>query len=129
MNFCQKVKVKLRDKSYQDLDDEKRTVMTVKDIWSILFSGKSGKKSKRSSASSSVDPSDEKILKQAFYLSKSVLHRSNRAKYKEESGHAQTMYINDEDEGKLLVGDLVFTRNGSGEVKKVVLLVDASRTP
>ena len=118
VNFCQKVKVKLRDKSYQDLDDDMQSVLTVKDIWNILLSGKS--KSKCTSVP--VDPADEKILKHSFLLSKSVPRRSNRAKYKEESSYAPTMYIDDEDEGKLVEGDLVFTRNESGEVKKLIVV-------
>lgn len=44
---------------------------------------------------------------------------SNRAKHKEESGYAPTMYM-DEVEGRLLVGDLVFTRDGEGKVNKLI---------
>ena len=96
-----------------------QTVLTVKDIWRILLSRRSENKNKTSKSSSPVDSSDERILKQAFLLSKSVLRRSNRAKYKEESGHAPTMYTDDENDGKLLVGDLVLTRTESGDVTNV----------
>ena len=34
------------------------------------------------------------------------------------------MYIDDEDEGKLLKGDLVFTRNELGEIRKLPVVKD-----
>ena len=89
----------------------------MKDIWKILLSGRSENRNTTSKSSSPVDSSDERILKQAFLLSKSVPRRSNCAKYKEESGHAPTMYTN-EDDGKLLVRDIVLTRTESGDVRK-----------
>ena len=122
VNFCQKLKVKLRDKSYQDLDEEKKSILSVKEIWSILLPRKSRSKVCEPSSSSHPNSSDERVLKQAFLLSKSVPRRSNRAKYKAESGFAPTMYINDEDDGKLLVGDLVMTRMDSGDLRKLIVV-------
>lgn len=60
VNFCQKVKVKLCDKSYQDLDDQIKSLLTIDDIWDILLSGKT------KSAVDPVDPADEKLLQLFF---------------------------------------------------------------
>ena len=32
VNCCHKIKVKIRDKSYQDLDEEKLSVLSVKEV-------------------------------------------------------------------------------------------------
>ena len=86
LNFCQKVKVKLRDKSYQEIDESQKCKLEITDILEVLLRGHSNKKS-RASEAVSVSHHDENILKQSFLLSKSVPHQSNRAKWKEQINH------------------------------------------
>ena len=43
LDFCQYVKVKLRDKSYQHIGNQFKSVLSLEDIKEILFSG--GRKS------------------------------------------------------------------------------------
>ena len=97
-----------------------RTVLSVKDIWNTLLPRKPRLSS--ASATSFIEP----VLRQLYLFSKAVPRRSNRAKYKEESSHAPTMYTENEDEGKLLAGDLVFIRNGEGQVKKLIVVKNLS---
>ena len=83
-------------------------------IWSILLSGKD--RAKKWHASSLANP----ILRQALLLRRSARRRSNSSKYKEESGYAPTMYTDTDNEGKLLVDDLVFIQEGEEGVKRLI---------
>ena len=102
LNFCQKVKVKLRDKSYQHIDDQQKSVLDAGDLWDILGLGQK----KDEQGRYEVDPADAKVLQHAYLVTKAVPRQSNRAKWKDQSGHAPTMPT--VSHAFVDVGDLVF---------------------
>ena len=116
VNFCQKVKVKLRDKSYQHIDEEQKSVLDPHDLWEILGLGQ-----KRTNEDSvELDPKDAKILQHAYLVTKAVPRQSNRAKWKDQSGYGPTMptvdgaYIDKE--------DLVFCVDPFNTLKKLLVM-------
>ena len=115
--FCQHIKTKLRDKSYQDLDKQFHYNMTMEDLWKALFSDRV----KTSTEEVVVSDEDKKILLDAFRLTKSVPRRSNRAKWKEQSGFAPNLLIPHQDEHKVFTGDLVFCKDLSHSIRKLIV--------
>ena len=114
--FCQHTKVKLRDKSYQDLDSSVFSKMDMDDFWDIFCDDPRTKKR----AEVDVDPADKLVTKQAYLLTKSVPRRSNRSKWKEQSGHAPPLLSANQEDSYILSGDMVFARALN---KNFVLLV------
>ena len=124
LNFCQYVKIKLRDKSYQHLGEQFKSVLDVDDIKEILFS--SGRKSKNCQASTTSEM-DEKLLRQAFPITKSVPRKSNRSRWKESPGYSSNMLEDrDGDSGKLLIGDLVFCNDPLDGAKTLIVRVGST---
>ena len=125
LGFCQKVKIKLRDKSYQQIDEQQKSKLEMTDIWEVLLRDRSSKGKVEGDGSSPYEEgSDEQmILKQAFLLTKSVPRRSNRAKWKEDSGYAPDMMNQDQSilDGKLREKDMVFFTDPSGNLKKYIV--------
>ena len=119
LDFCQYVKVKLRDKSYQNLDEQFKSLLTIDDISEILFA--EGKKSQRPSGTKEISSADENLLKQAYLTTKSVPRQSNRAKWKERSGFAPNMLTEKDEGSKLLVGDMVFCRDPLDGIRKLIV--------
>ena len=122
--FCQHTKVKLRDKSYQDLDSSLFSKMDMDDFWDIFCDDPKTEKKKPID----VHPADSLIKQQAYLLTKSVPRRSNRSKWKEQSGHAPSLLSCPEEDSYLLTGDMVFSRvlnkNLALLIKKKVALTD-----
>ena len=116
VNFCQKVKVKLRDKSYQHIDEEQKSVLDPSDLWEILGLGR--KRSIEDGVES--DPNDAKILQHAYLVTKAVPRQSNRAKWKDQSGHAPTMPT--VDGAYIDKGDLVFCVDPFNNLKKLLVM-------
>ena len=71
-----------------------------------------------------MSEADAQILCHARLLSKSVPRRSNRAKWKEASGHAPNLLSPQTQHHTLLKGDLVFTKVCSGEIQMLVVQKD-----
>ena len=106
MPFNQYCKTKLRDKGYQALD-ERDTPLTIQEFKDIFYVRKKGKK--ESTPADAEENRDSPILKQAYYISKSVPHQSNRWKWRQKSGFAPDMLLpHEENKGRMYVGDLVF---------------------
>ena len=118
MAFCQDIKTKLRDKSYQELDGQFDYHLNADDLWEILFR-KRGKEDETEEPP--VDDEDAKLVYNAFLISKSVPRRSNRAKWKEESGFAPNPLVEKEDEWKVYPGDIVFCKDVTGVIKSYVI--------
>ena len=126
LNFCQKVKTKLRDESYQQLDEQQKSKLELSDIWEVLLrdrSSKNGDEAQNDPTMVESESEEQNILKQAFLLTKSVPRQSNRAKWKEQSGHAPTMLTLDESvlDGKLREKDMVFCVDTLGNLKKFIV--------
>ena len=120
LNFSQYVKVKLRDKSYQHLGEHLKSFLDVEDLKAIIFAG--GRKSASHHHATALLEADEKLLRQAFLITKSVPRKSNRSKWKENSGYAPNMLEDkDVDAGKLLVGDLVFCDDALDGTKPLIV--------
>ena len=104
--FNQYAKVKLRDKGYQQLDDDFKSKLDMDGFWDIYVKGK-----EKESVDSTVKPTDDqkRILRQAYLLTKSVPRQSTRSKWKEASGYEPNLLADKESSSKLLVGDLVFS--------------------
>lgn len=104
--FCQYTKVKLRDKSYQDLDSSVFSKMDMDDFWDIFCDDQ--KKKKKQTAD--VDDAAILVTKQAYLLTKSVPRRGNRSKWKEQSGHEPPLLSSHHEDSYILSGDMVFAR-------------------
>ena len=101
--FNQYSKVKKRDQGYQAVG--KRDIpLTIDDIKEI-FSDSVQKQAENPT----VIENDQKILRCAFNLAKSVPRQSNRCKWREKSGYAPNLLQESEsNSSKLFAGDLVF---------------------
>lgn len=105
--FCQYTKVKLRDKSYQHLDSTAFSKMDMNNFWDIFCDSPRLKKS-----DTVIEPNPEDLLlfRQAFLLSKSVHRRSNRSKWKEQSGFCPSLLAEQQEDAHLFLGDLFFSK-------------------
>ena len=118
--FCQYVKTKLRDKSYQHVDENTlKSPVTAEDLWDMLFH-----KSKSSDKTAKTpiivhSQADDAFLRKCFLYTKSVARKSNRAKWKENSGYAPNLLDEQQESAKLLKGDLVFCKDQFGSVKQL----------
>ena len=105
MPFNQYCKTKVRDKGYQALGerDMRLTIQDMKEIFSVK------KEDSEPTTADAEDDCESPILKQAYYISKSVPRQSNRCKWRQKSGHAPDMLLPlEQNKGRLYVGDLVF---------------------
>ena len=102
--FNQYTKVKLRDKGYQQLDEEFKSKLDINDFWSLFIKGKE----KGVTDDDCIEPTEDeqRVLRQAYLLTKSVPRRSTRKKGKEESGYTPNL-LHVVDSCNLFVGDLV----------------------
>ena len=112
-------KSKLRDKSYQEIHASMRTKVPLEDLWSVICCSGTGKSTTRN-----VSEDDEKVLRQARLLSKSVPRRNNRAKWKEAAGFAPNMLEVHTNHYTLVKGDIVFRKDCSDEIKMLVIQKD-----
>ena len=122
--FCQHVKTKLRDKSYQHVDENTlKSPVTADDLWDVIFSRKSKKTSDINIDITPItlDPTEQGFLRQCFLYTKSVPRKSNRAKWKENSGYRPNMLHEEEEDGKLMKGDLVFCKDPFGKIKELIV--------
>ena len=81
--FCQHTKVKLRDKSYQDLDSSVFSKMDMDDFLDIFCDDPRTKKK----TTLDVHPADQLVTQQAYLLTKSVPRRSNKSKWNFDPTH------------------------------------------
>ena len=104
--FCQYTKVKLRDKGYQELCEEK-SKLNMDVFWNIFM-----KNNEKEVTDDTEEPSEEDLflLHQAYLMTKTVPRRSNRSHWKEKSGFGPTMLPN-QSVDKLFAGDLVMTKS------------------
>ena len=112
--FNQYTKVKLRDKGYQNLDDDRKSKIKVEKLLDLFPSTKKNPTllptiNSDSGSNDSIveDENAKKILRSAFLLTKSVPRATNRTKWKQASGYVPDLlqYTNPH---KLVKGDLVF---------------------
>ena len=126
LNFCQKVKVKLRDKSYMGMDEQRKSKLRMSDMWEVLLRDRSSKSKDEVEGSlnlSKLGSEGETILKQSHALTKHVQRQSTRAKWMEQSGYAPNMLTQDESilDGRLREKDMVFCVNPSGNLQKFIV--------
>ena len=101
--FNQHCKVKVRDKGYPALE-KREGRLTINDLKEIFknIDQKGGRNEEK--------VEEALILKQAFYITKSVPRQTNRCKWREKSGFNPNMLMPSEpSSGKLFANDLVFT--------------------
>ena len=106
--FNQYTKTKLRDKGYQELNSTFKTKLKMSEFWNIFCD----QPSVEPSEFTAVEPTKEEkdLLQQAYLMSKSVPRRSNRSKWKSQSGFAPCLMEDRVSDGKLLAGDLVLCK-------------------
>ena len=128
--FNQYTKIKLRDKGYQQMNDFKSRLY-MKDFWEIFVKDKEQKKEVNETTAQPTEQ-EKKILRQAYLLTKSVPRRSNRSKWKEESGFQPNLLMDNLESGKLLVSDLVFCKSVNEvlylKIKQEIQLLDKEAT-
>ena len=73
-----------------------------------------------------VGEEENKDLYHAYLLSKAVPRKSNRAKWKEESGYAPNMLVEQMNDWKLYKGDMVFASSLDGNILKLIVQKDSS---
>ena len=115
VDFQQNVSVKCQDKGYQQLSSDFRSPLKQRDIFELL---ESINVNDTTVTDIVTTPEDLDVLRQAYLLTKSVPRRSNRSKWKEESGFAPNLLtegviLND---NTFLSGDILFTADGRGSV-------------
>ena len=106
--FNQYTKVKLRDKSYQHLDSSVYSKMDMDDFWDIFCD--SPKTKEKENEAVEPTPPEATILRQAYLLTKSVPRRSNRSKWKEQSGYRPSLLAQQQEDSHLFPGDIVLSR-------------------
>ena len=122
--FNQDVKVKLRDKGYQHIHDTMVSKISVDELWEILNATSRDTLKKKVTDDGDEDAKTDEIdssLYKAFLLTKSVPRKSNRAKWKEESGYAPNFLNEADNEMDLLQGDMVFAPNLDGTIIKLIV--------
>ena len=122
--FNQDIKIKLRDKGYQHVHETMVSKISVGELWEVLNAASSGSPKETPSTTDDVDQEPDKGLYRAFLLSKAVPRKSNRAKWKEQSGFSPPMLEEAEDEWKLIKGDMVFALNLDGSLLQLIIKDD-----
>ena len=118
--FNQDIKIKLRDKGYQHVHGSMVSKISVKELWEVLNAAASG----HPKAVQDDDPEDkepDKGLYRAFLISKAVPRKSNRAKWKEQSGFSPPMLEEMEEDYKFVQGDMVFALNLDGTILRLIV--------
>lgn len=116
MPFSQYTKDKIQDKGYQQIEGD-RCTLTKEELEEVFFL-----KKKEDSMEESIEMSaeDANLLKKAFLLSKSVPRQTNRTKWRERSGFAPNMLLEQSTTGKLCMGDLVCSKAAQEYVFMIV---------
>ena len=127
--FNQHCKNKVRDKGYQAIG-KKDLKLGVRDLKEFFSTKAVTDTTSDSDTTSDTDTTDDSpLLKQAFYISKSVPRQSNRSKWREKSGFDPNMLIPVEsNSGKLYKGDVLFFSRYDDELLSFVVIKDHQLT-
>ena len=107
MPFWQHSREKLQDKGYQELvsNDNALPIRDLKEIFRF------SEKQNTFETPQTLSEVDEHLLQKAYLLAKSVPRQSNRAKWRERSGHQPNMLAEKVISGVLYKNDLVFCQS------------------
>ena len=116
MPFCQYTKESLQDKGNQQIEGEHCTLTRseLQDIFNVK---------EHEDCMDIIEVSDEDNVetKKAYLLSKSLLRKSNCAKWREQSGFHPTMLLDKSSPGRLYQGDLVCVRSIRNELSYFIV--------